>query len=150
MQAMIGLKLLAFDPNSWSGRFFLQVIAVVVGGVLLLAVGSVLRFIGTPLQWWRTNKALRELIRSRVEFILVYQPQTSARKTIVFLDNGQIGAGKNDNEHTWRVRRGCLEFLADDGKVYSRFKLDQAGGRLGSTADPDVRSLFGQYLLPQY
>jgi hypothetical protein len=51
---MIGLKLLAFDPNSWSGRFFLQVIAVVIGGVLLLAVGSVLRFIGTPLQWWRT------------------------------------------------------------------------------------------------
>jgi hypothetical protein len=71
--------------QSWSGRFFLQVTAVVVGGVLLLAVGRVLRFIGSPLKWWRTNKALRELIRSRVEFILVYQPQTGASKTIVFL-----------------------------------------------------------------
>jgi len=68
----------------------------------------------------------------------------------VLLDDGQIGEGKNDNECTWQVKRGCLEFLADDGKVFSRFKLDRDGGRLWSTADPDIRSLFGQYLLLHY
>lgn len=159
---MIGLKLLdpscwtaagskmIFDPSSWPGMFFLQVVAVVIGGLLLLLVVKVLRFAWTPLKWWRRNRALRELIRRRKEFLLVYQPQSGASKTIILLDGGQIADGRNNNEHTWRVKRGCLEFLADDRKVFSRFKLDQARGRLGSTADPDVRSLFGQYLLPQY
>ena len=71
-------------------------------------------------------------------------------ETISILDNRQIGAGRNNNEDTWRIRRGCLKFFADDGKVYSRFRLDKASGRSACTNDPDLRSLFGQYLSPQY
>src|SRR5207248_5501364 len=73
-----------------------------------------------------------------------------ASKTVVLIDGGQIGDGMNNNEHRWRVRRGALEFLAADGKLWSRFKLDRVGGRLAGTTDSDVRSLFGQYLFPQH
>jgi hypothetical protein len=87
----------------------------------------------------------------RVEFILVYNPHSGASKTVVFLDDGQIGAaGRNNNEDTWRIRKGCLEFLTDDGKVYSRFRFDKTTGRLACTNDPDLGSLFNQYLFPQY
>ena len=103
-----------------------------------------------PLKWWWRNGTLRKLIFGRREFILVYQPEAGYSKPVVFLDNGQIGADRNNNEDTWRIRRGCLEFLADDGKVYSRFRLDKASRRLACTNDPDLRSLFGQYLSPQY
>jgi hypothetical protein len=138
------------DPTSSPETFFLQVIAVVVGGVLLIPAIAVLRWLGTPLKWWWRNWDLQELIRRRREFILVYQPNAGFSKPIKLLDNGQIGAGRNNNEDTWRVRRGCLEFLTDDGKVYSRFKLDKAASRLRGTADLDVASVWGQYLYPQY
>ena len=114
------------------------------------AVVVVFGWLVGPLNWWRKNRRLLQLIRKRREFILVYNPVTGASKTVVFLDGGQIGDGMNDHEHTWQVRRGALEFLAADGKLWNRFKLDQAGGRLVDTADLDVRSLYGQYLFPQH
>jgi hypothetical protein len=105
-----------------------------------------------PAKWWWRNRELRQLIRGRVEFMLFYNPQNGASKLIRFLDHGQIGppASKNQNEDTWRIRRGCLEFLTDDGKVYSRFRFDKTLGQLVCTNDADIRSLFNQYLLPQY
>ncbi len=134
------------DPGSFPGALFSQVVA----GLLLVAVIAVLGWVFGPFKWFWRSTALRKLIFGRREFILVYNPHSGASKTVVFFDNGQIGAGRNDNEATWRVRRGCLEFLADDGKVYSRFRLDKATGRLACTNDPDLRSLFDQYLFPQY
>ena len=134
------------DPGSFPGALFSHVVA----GVLLVAVIAVLGWVFGPFKWLLRSKTLRKLILARREFILVYNPHTGASKTVMFLDNGQIGAGRNDNEDTWRVRRGCLEFLADDGKVYSRFRLDKASGRLACTNNADLRSLLGQYLFPQY
>jgi hypothetical protein len=145
MQATGAFNLL--DPSSWPGTVFLQVIA----GLLLVGVTAVLGWlIGRPVKWWFRGRALHKLIRKRKEFVLVYNPYTGASKAIVLLDGGRISAGMNNNEHTWRVRRGTLEFLAADGKLWSRFKLDEAGSRLAATTDSDVRSLFGQYLLPQH
>src|SRR6266404_3884509 len=43
-----------------------------------------------------------------------------------------------------------LLLLAVDGELWNRFKIDQTGGRLSGTTDTDVRSVFGQYLLPQH
>jgi hypothetical protein len=131
---MISLEL--FDPRSWAGELFLQV----VGGLLFAAVIAALGWLFGPIRWWWRNRMLRKLIFGRREFILVYNPHTGASKTVVFLYSGQIGAGRNDNEDSWRVRRGCLEFLADDGRVYSRFKLNRAAGRLASTTDSDIQS----------
>jgi hypothetical protein len=128
--------------------FFLQVIAVVVGGVLLIPVVAILRWLGTPLRNWE----MTELIRNRCEFLLVYQPYATppASRMLTLRDDGEIGAGRNENEFTWRVKHGCLEFLSEDGRLYSRFKIDRANGRLSSAVGRGVRAVWGQYLLPQY
>lgn len=68
---------------------------------------------------------------------------------MTFLPNGEVGEGKNSNEYTWRIRRGKLELLAFDGKVYSRFVQNKKNGMLEHTNDADTRSNHGQYLLPQ-
>jgi len=68
-----------YDPTSWSGMFFLQVVAVVVGGVLLLIVVTALGWLGIPFKWCRKNKELLELIRSRKKFLLIY-PTPDGRK----------------------------------------------------------------------
>jgi hypothetical protein len=118
-----------------------HVIGALVGGLLLVAAIAALSGLFFPLKWWWRKKELRKLIQRRVEFILVYQPHENYSKTVVFLNNGQIGGeGRNKNEDTWRIRRGCLEFLTDDGKVYSRFRFDKTTGRLACTNDPDLRS----------
>jgi hypothetical protein len=140
------------DPGSWSGAFSVHVIGALVGGVVLVVALALLGGLFFPAKWWWRNRELRQLIRGRVEFMLFYNPQNGASKLIRFLDHGQIGppASKNQNEDTWRIRRGCLEFLTDDGKVYSRFRFDKTLGQLVCTNDADIRSLFNQYLLPQY
>ena len=144
VQAMTGFNLL--DPSSWPGTLFLQVVA----GLVLLAVVAILGWLAGPFKWWWRSRRLRQFILKRQEFVLIYNPNSGASKTVVFLDGGRIGAGMNNNENTWRVRRGSLEFLAADGKLWNRFKIDQAGARLSGTTDSDVRSVFGQYLLPQH
>jgi hypothetical protein len=128
--------------------FFVKVIAVVIGGVLLIPVLAFLRWLGAPLRNWE----IRELIRNRRKFLLVYQPYATppASRMLTLLDDGEIGAGRNDNEYTWRVKRGCLEFFSEDGRLYSRFKIDRANGRLSSVVGRHVRAVWGQYLLPQY
>jgi hypothetical protein len=104
--------------TSQPDTFFVKVIAVVIGGVLLIPVLAFLRWLGTPLRSWE----MRELIRNRREFLLVYQPYATppASRMLTLLDDGEIGAGRNDNEYTWRVKRGCLEFFSEDGRLYSR------------------------------
>ena len=138
------------DPGSWSGALSVHVIGALVGGLLLVAAIALLSGLFFPLKWWWRNRELRELIGKRREFILVYQPHQNYSKPVLFLDDGQIGAGRNNHEDTWRIKRGCLEFLTDDGKVYSRFRFDKTSGRLACTNDPDLSSLFNQYLFPQY
>jgi hypothetical protein len=144
MLATTDFKLL--DPSSWGGTLFLQV----VGGLLLVVVLAILGWLTGPIKWWWRSRKLRQFILRRREFVLVYNPSTGASKTVIFLDHGRIGAGKNNNEDTWRVKRGALEFFASDGKLWNRFKIDQAAARFSGTTDPDVRSLFGQYLRPQH
>ena len=33
-----------------------------------------------------------------------------------------------NNEHTWRIRRGAMAFVADDGDLWNRFELDKCTG----------------------
>ena len=131
----------------------MHVIGALVAGVLLVATLALLSGLFFPAKWWWRKRELRKLIRGRVEFILVYNPHTDpvGSKTIMFLNDGQIGppASKNQYEDTWQIRRGCLEFLTDDGKVYSRFRFDKTRGQLVCTNDADISSLFNQYLFPQ-
>ena len=119
--------------------------------MLLIPVVAFLRWLGTPLKWCRRNRELRELIRSRPEFLLVYQPHATppASRMLTLLEGGDI-INKNPNENSWKVRHGYLEFRSDDGRVYSRFKIDRENDRLSSVIGQDVQAVWGQYLLPQY
>jgi hypothetical protein len=35
-----------------------------------------------------------------------------------------------------------LEFLSEDGRLYNRFKIDRANGRLGSVVGQGVRAMW--------
>lgn len=134
------------DPSTWPGSVFLQVVAA----LLVLGLVTAFGWITGPLKWWKHGRRLREFLLMRSDFTFVYNPSMGYSKKLTFLPGGAFAAGKNENEHTWRVRKGALEILAGDGHLYSRFRLDQASGRLANTNDPDARSIFGQYLQPQH
>jgi hypothetical protein len=123
----------------------------VVGGALATLLGTALLAIAAwlagPLRWFVRNRKIRTLISHGRRFKLTFNPATQASKVITFQPDGRIGGG-NDNEHSWRVRRGALEILASDGRVYSRFRHDQNVGQLRHTNDPDCRSIHGQYIQP--
>lgn len=80
----------------------------------------------------------------------MYCPSKNQSKIVTFLTNGEIGEGKNDNENSWRVRRGTLEILGVDSKFYSSFRFDRKTGHLVHTNDPNSRSILNQYFEPKW
>lgn len=92
-----------------------------------------------------TEQRLRELLLGG-KFKFVFNPASGGSKQLTFLPNGDIGDGRNSNEHKWRIVDGCLEILSGDGAVYSRFVLLDDNVSLHHTNDPDTRSLRGQYI----
>jgi hypothetical protein len=92
-----------------------------------------------------TEQRLRQLLLSG-KFNFVFNPTTGGSKQLTFLPNGDIGEGRNNNEHRWRIADGRLEILSADGAVYSRFVLLADNESLHHTNDPDTRSLRGQYI----
>jgi len=135
----------ALDPNTAAGSFVIQVIAGVVGGVLLIAVVAFHRWVFAPLRWLCEKYHLRRMLVPGRRFRFVFNPQTEGTKFVTFQANGEIGEGRNNNEHRWRIRRGKIEILAGDNQVYSRFRHDHESGRLVHTNDADCRSIRGQY-----
>jgi len=117
---------------------------------MLAAVLGVLGWSVGPLRWIVQNRRLRQLLLGGRRFVFVFNPTMGQRKIVTFLANGDIGEGRNNNEHTWRVRKGRLEIFALDGRLYSRFYYDKVSGRLKHTNDTDTRSIHGQYLKPDF
>jgi hypothetical protein len=76
---------------------------------------------------------------------LIYNAPRSKR--IVFAPGGQIVEGNNQNEHSWRVVGDRLELLQLDGKVHSRFVLEN-NGTFRHTNDKDTLSLRNQLIVP--
>ena len=120
-------------------------LAAVLGALLLAG----LAWLAGPLRWWAQNRAMHKLIGGGRRFRFVFNPDTQASKELTFLPDGSIGEGKNNQESSWRIRRGRVEIFAADGKVYSRFRHDRGSGLLRHTNDPDLRSIHGQYLQPK-
>lgn len=135
-----------FNPATAEGAIAVNT-AGAVGAALLL--GS-LAWLTGPLRWWFKRRALRQLLLNDRRFVFVFNPTHGQAKIVTFLPNGKIGEGRNSNENTWRIRRGALEILAQDSKLYSRFIHDKAAGRLVHTNDSDTRSIHGQYMIPHF
>lgn len=135
-----------FNPSTAIGSIAIN-IAGGVGAVLLLGF---LAWLGGPLKWCFKGHALRQLLQNDRRFVFIFNPTHGQAKIITFLSSGDIGEGRNSNENTWRIRRGTLEILAQDGKIYSRFTHDKKNGKLAHTNDPDTRSIHGQYMIPHF
>ena len=136
----------SIDPNSTVGT-------IVVGVcVTLLSAGiiAVFAWFLGPLKWLIHSRRLRKLLKSGRHFRFVFNPGANKSKLVTFLADGEIGEGRNSNEHTWRIRRGVLLIFAHDEAIYSRFVYNPKTGRIEHTNDPDTRSILGQYFEPQY
>jgi hypothetical protein len=92
-----------------------------------------------------TEHRLRNLLLSG-KFTFVYNPDTGDSKYLTFLPNGDIGDGRNENEHLWRIADSRLEILNNKGVVYSRFVLLDDNTSLHNTNDPHTPSVLGQYM----
>jgi hypothetical protein len=80
----------------------------------------------------------------------MYCPSKNQSKIVTFLADGEIGEGKNDNENSWRIRRGTLEIFGINGKFYSSFRFDHKTGNLIHTNDTKSRSILNQYFEPEW
>jgi hypothetical protein len=135
------------DPNSPVGSILVQVLTV----ILLASGTAVCGWLFGPVRWWRDSRRIQRILLSGRYFRFVYRPGEGKSKIVTFQPNGQIGEGRNSNEHTWRIRRGRLEIFAQDGGIYSRFRFDPFSGNLVHMNDQDSEhSVFGQYFEPQY
>ena len=131
----------------------IEILQDVISGVLSAVIAAVLigavAWLAWPFRWRRQGAAIRKLIADERRLNFVFNPNTKMAKEITFQANGSIGLGKNDNENTWRIRRGTLEIIASDQKIYSRFRYERATGHLRHTNDPELRSIPGQYMQPR-
>lgn len=127
-------------------------ISDIVIAVLKQAVGAAsiaaLAWFSGPLKWMVQNRRLKRLLTPERKFLFVFNTSAEQAKVVTFLSGGLIGEGQNENEHTWRIKRGKLEILAADGRLYSRFTHHQESGQLKHTNDTDCRSLPNQYFEP--
>ena len=79
-------------------------------------------------------------------WLLVFNPPNRS-KPISFLQNGEIGLGRNNNENMWRISDGKLEILQNDGQVHSRFVYYPRNSSFLHTNDSDTLSIRGQYIV---
>ena len=105
------------------------------------------RFAGTNLQITRKIESdMRQLLLGH-RFKLVYDPISGKTKAITFLENGQIGEGRNVNESSWMIVDGRLEILQADGRVHSRFIFIGNNKSFHHTGENDLQSIRGQTIV---
>ena len=59
-------------------------------------------------------------------------------KDMQFGEGGTIIEGQNENENTWRVVAGQLEFLTEKREIFSRFRYDPDTQQFANFVDPDT------------
>lgn len=134
------------NPDTPVGAVVIN-IAGTVGTVAILAI---MAWITGPLRWLIDGHKLKQILLNNRRFIFVFNPVRGQDKEMTFLPSGEIGEGRNSNEHSWRIHHGTLEIFASDGNIYSRFIQDKKTGKLVHTNDSDTRSTHGQYIQPSF
>jgi hypothetical protein len=97
-----------------------------------------------------SDKDLTEILLAQI-YRLYFNPAMGAKasKVMQFGRLGTIINGKNNNEHSWKVKDGKLELLENDGKLHSRFDFDSERGIFIHTNDSDTKSIRSQYMVPE-
>lgn len=132
------------DPTTATGTLTLNILA----GVGVVVILTLLAWLASPLKRLIDSFQLRKIILRKHGFYFVFNPENDKKKHVTFLADGRIGEGQNNNEYSWKIKKGKLEIIAEDGKVYSRFKRDKETGKLVHTNDSDTRSVHGQFFMP--
>lgn len=114
-----------------------------LGGLLLVVFLAVVGVLVGPIRWWRASRRIKSIIRGR-RFVFMFNPEGRRRKVVTFNPDGTIGEGRNNNEHTWKIKRGRLDIYGADGLLYSSFRHDVLSGKLIHTNDPNTRSIRNQ------
>lgn len=87
----------------------------------------------------------RETIADRIVesgWILNFNPKhPKGRKAISFKPEGEIGTGRNQNEHTWKIANGHLEIWKENGDLQNRFLYDEENDRFVSTNEPEADAI---------
>lgn len=147
---------------TYLSRFFLQLLPIAKQEASLFLSVFLATLIGAPIFFY-TNSIVRKRFLRKTKaaethlsadlvggyWILTFNPEmVNGKKEITFLPDGQIGVGRNENEHRWRIREGTLEILNSEGNVFSRFRYDKERRLLDHTNDPDTQSLRNQKISP--
>lgn len=107
--------------------------------IVTISVISIKRYMGGP--------NLKKLLVCR-RYRLIFNAMNNRNKEIEFGSNGQITKGRNNNEFSWRISWGKLEILANDAKLYSRFRYDKETDKFYLIDGPHNRSLPNQVIEP--
>lgn len=93
---------------------------------------------------------LEDLLLSR-PYRLFHNPKAGPKrsKIIIFGSEGRIGEGRNNNEYRWRIAKGKLELIQQNGNVHSRFYFLPPSRIFVHTGDKDTPSARGQYIIPE-
>jgi len=91
-----------------------------------------------------------ERVLLTVPYKLQFNPDrgVAGSKLMMFGSGGKILEGGNQNEASWRVVDGKLEFINSGNELFSRFDFNPPSKVFTHTNDPDTLSLRGQYLTP--
>jgi hypothetical protein len=146
---LIGKLETAINPVLLSA--LVTALGAVVVGVSSSAARRSAEFIGRRLKITVRDeeRALNEMLRSQV-WTLNFNPENpQGQKMITFEEDGEIGAGRNNNENKWRIRNGLLEILNSNNQIFSRFKYNSGKRSFEHTNDPDTLSIRSQMIVPR-
>lgn len=137
--------LVKWAPNIDEVVALLLAVMSIIGGVAaLLKTNSTLFKSYFDLLRLRELGIQESLLRG--QWLLVFNPakKFGGTKRISFEPDGNIGEGRNANEHRWRIREGLLEILNQENQVFSRFRFSRERGRFEHTDDDDTLSIRSQ------
>lgn len=91
-----------------------------------------------------------EAILLAYRFRLYFNPKDNRRsRMITFMRAGHLAEGRNNNEDSWRIANGRLEFIQIDGRVHSRFNYIAESNIFTQVNDRDTLGVRGQYMIPE-
>jgi hypothetical protein len=152
-EVVVDAKILGANVFDFS---FVSSLMAVLSGALAAAIstGAWVKLVKSYLKLYRRRQEeSRAAADSGYELLLKQQwmlnfnpRHPNGKKKVTFLENGEIGEGRNHNESKWRMHNEFLELLNDDGKVFSRFKFNSQNNTFFHTNDEDTLSIRDQDL----